>query len=46
MGVGEFGTQFGYLGAVTVVGTIIPVIIALALQRYIIAGLTLGWGKR
>lgn len=46
MGVGEFGTQFGYLGVVTVVGTIIPVIIALALQRYIIAGLTLGWGKR
>jgi multiple sugar transport system permease protein len=46
MGVGEFGTQFGYLGVITVVGTIIPVVIALALQKYIISGLTLGWGKR
>ena len=46
MGVGEFGTQFGYLGVITVVGTIIPVTMALALQKYIISGLTLGWGKR
>jgi len=46
MAVGEFGTQFGYLGVITVVGTIIPVVIALILQKYIISGLTLGWGKR
>ena len=46
MGVGEFGTQFGYLGVITVVGTIIPVTMALASQKYIISGLTLGWGKR
>lgn len=45
MGVGEFGTQFGYLGVITVVGTIIPVIMALILQKYIISGLMLGWGK-
>jgi len=46
MGVGEFGTQFGYLGVITVIGTIIPVTMALTLQKYIITGLTLGWGKR
>jgi len=41
----EFYTDYGLLTAVTVLAAIPPVTLALIFQKYIIKGLTLGWGK-